>query len=260
MFNKAKQKKAFVLLAGVAVAVFYLTACINSSQETMKETRAETAEVKEDILAAAPDDEVVLEIPEDFLDFQKYIGENISIFGMEEGLEEYDGGTSSLYGHKGTVRVGVGWDNRTITRANLTFDDKDSFVEDYEEISDKLNKIFGETTEYDYGGIIYYSGITDFDFVLSKRSGSVSIGWNDENRKIYESKNPDAREQKPPTIQNTQRPPAIGMTAAQVRASTWGEPEDINKTTYAWGTREQWCYSGYRYIYFEDGVVTAIHE
>lgn len=54
--------------------------------------------------------------------------------------------------------------------------------------------------------------------------------------------------------------PAIGMTKSEVENSTWGKPNDINKTTYSWGVKEQWCYSGYRYIYFEDGVVTAIQE
>ena len=54
--------------------------------------------------------------------------------------------------------------------------------------------------------------------------------------------------------------PRIGMTKAEVRKSLWGEPEDINKTTTAYGTREQWVYSGYRYIYFENGIVTSIQE
>lgn len=54
--------------------------------------------------------------------------------------------------------------------------------------------------------------------------------------------------------------PAIGMTAEQVEASTWGKPKDINKTTYSWGVKEQWVYSDYRYIYLEDGIVTAIQE
>lgn len=54
--------------------------------------------------------------------------------------------------------------------------------------------------------------------------------------------------------------PEIGMSAEQVRNSTWGEPKEINKTTYAWGTSEQWVYSGYRYIYLDDGIVTAIQE
>lgn len=54
--------------------------------------------------------------------------------------------------------------------------------------------------------------------------------------------------------------PQIGMTYEEVKSSTWGSPDDINKTTYEWGTTEQWCYSGYKYIYFENGVVTAIQE
>lgn len=54
--------------------------------------------------------------------------------------------------------------------------------------------------------------------------------------------------------------PQVGMTAAEVKESTWGEPQDINKSTYSWGVKEQWCYSGYRYIYLEDGIVTSISE
>lgn len=54
--------------------------------------------------------------------------------------------------------------------------------------------------------------------------------------------------------------PYIGMTHEEVEKSTWGKPEDINKTTYSWGTTEQWCYSNYRYIYFDNGIVTAIQE
>lgn len=54
--------------------------------------------------------------------------------------------------------------------------------------------------------------------------------------------------------------PSIGMTADEVRKSTWGNPSKINKTTIAYGVREQWIYSLNRYIYLEDGIVTAIQE
>ena len=54
--------------------------------------------------------------------------------------------------------------------------------------------------------------------------------------------------------------PAIGMTADEVRNSSWGEPKKINKTTYEWGTSEQWVYSLDRYVYLENGRVTAIQE
>ena len=54
--------------------------------------------------------------------------------------------------------------------------------------------------------------------------------------------------------------PRIGMTADEVRESTWGNPSHINKTTTANGTSEQWVYSDNKYIYIENGVVTAIQE
>ena len=54
--------------------------------------------------------------------------------------------------------------------------------------------------------------------------------------------------------------PAISMTKDEVLNSTWGEPEKINKTNTRYGTREQWCYSQNKYIYFENGIVTSIQE
>lgn len=54
--------------------------------------------------------------------------------------------------------------------------------------------------------------------------------------------------------------PSIGMTADEVRKSTWGAPNKINKDTFSWGTTEQWVYSGYKYIYFKNGLVTSISE
>lgn len=54
--------------------------------------------------------------------------------------------------------------------------------------------------------------------------------------------------------------PNIGMTKEEVEYSTWGKPNKINKSTYSWGTTEQWVYSGYRYIFFENGKVTSISE
>ena len=53
------------------------------------------------------------------------------------------------------------------------------------------------------------------------------------------------------------RHPSVGMTAEEVRNSTWGSPDDINKTVTSYGTTEQWVY-GNKYIYFRDGIVTSI--
>lgn len=58
----------------------------------------------------------------------------------------------------------------------------------------------------------------------------------------------------------TVKEPSIGMTAEEVKASTWGSPTKINKSTYSWGTTEQWVYPNYKYIYFKNGRVTSISE
>lgn len=59
----------------------------------------------------------------------------------------------------------------------------------------------------------------------------------------------------------------IGMTASDVRAlSDWGWPEDSVDRKSAYGESEQWIYeidqdNEYRkaYLFFDDGVLTAIH-
>lgn len=54
--------------------------------------------------------------------------------------------------------------------------------------------------------------------------------------------------------------PEIGMSASEVKNSTWGNPDDINRTTTAFGVHEQWVYDYRGYIYLDDGVVTAIQD
>jgi PBP1b-binding outer membrane lipoprotein LpoB len=62
-----------------------------------------------------------------------------------------------------------------------------------------------------------------------------------------------------------QKEPSIGMTALELSNSRWGIPNNIintttggpaNKTTAS----QKWVYSGYRYVYLENNVVTAIQE
>jgi len=53
---------------------------------------------------------------------------------------------------------------------------------------------------------------------------------------------------------------AIGMTASQVRASNWGRPEKVNRSSGSYGTHEQWVYGGNNYVYFQNGVVTSIQN
>jgi hypothetical protein len=53
---------------------------------------------------------------------------------------------------------------------------------------------------------------------------------------------------------------SIGMSKDEVLESSWGHPEHINRTTNAYGTREQWVYGGGNYLYFENGVLTSIQN
>lgn len=52
----------------------------------------------------------------------------------------------------------------------------------------------------------------------------------------------------------------VGMTMADVRASSWGKPERINRTTTARSVREQWVYGGGGYLYFDDDQLTSIQN
>lgn len=59
---------------------------------------------------------------------------------------------------------------------------------------------------------------------------------------------------------NQKYEPSIGMTADEVKKSTWGYPDKVNKDTYSWGVQEQWVYNKKGYIYFKNGVVSSISE
>lgn len=50
----------------------------------------------------------------------------------------------------------------------------------------------------------------------------------------------------------------IGMTQAEVVATKWGKPQQINRSVYAFGVHEQWVYGNRQYLYFEDGVLKTI--
>jgi hypothetical protein len=52
----------------------------------------------------------------------------------------------------------------------------------------------------------------------------------------------------------------IGMTQDEVLTDGWGKPNEINKTTTANETSEQWVYSGNRYLYFENGILETIQD
>lgn len=51
----------------------------------------------------------------------------------------------------------------------------------------------------------------------------------------------------------------IGMSKDACTLS-WGEPDDINTSRGSWGVHEQWVYPRNKYVYFENGRLSAIQE
>lgn len=52
----------------------------------------------------------------------------------------------------------------------------------------------------------------------------------------------------------------LGMSEQDVLDSSWGRPERVNRTTNAYGTREQWVYGGGNYLYFKNGELVSIQN
>jgi hypothetical protein len=51
----------------------------------------------------------------------------------------------------------------------------------------------------------------------------------------------------------------VGMTCEQVIAA-WGKPASSHRTITSDHVSEQYCYPGYRYAYFTDGILTSIQD
>jgi hypothetical protein len=101
---------------------------------------------------------------------------------------------------------------------------------------------------------IMNSTVKEFESALDiKKHNAYIIDENKRNQKAVEKE-----EKRKESLIGAN--PSIGMTMDEVINSSWGEPEDINKTTTEYGTSEQWVYSRDRYIYFDDNKVTAIQE
>lgn len=100
-----------------------------------------------------------------------------------------------------------------------------------------------------------------------QRSEDATLGHLSRGRKenwsleyIYESEPKKLKAQLARKAGPKKEGVSIGMTATNVRASSWGAPAHINRTTTADSVREQWVYSSGGYIYLTDGVITAIQN
>lgn len=88
----------------------------------------------------------------------------------------------------------------------------------------------------------------------------ISAAGQEHQKKIEEKMKAEEESKAQAEREYLTNEPRVGMTSEEVLKSNWGKPNDINKTTYSWGVKEQWVYPGNKYIYIEDGIVTAISE
>lgn len=143
--------------------------------------------------------------------------------------------------------------------------------------------------DYIFNGAYRYTGTYKFEIIdnnsltIKQDSGSTKISEGDlriENGKlILTNHNPYINDKETifvretnennyadnanKVLENQPKPktmPKVGMTASEVRSSTWGTPDKINKDTYSWGTTEQWVYNNLGYVYLENGIVTSVSQ
>ena len=253
------------------------TTNVETDYEDATESIADSSVVENSTEALSSEKEQPTEkdyrIPEEFVDYKKFIGEDISVLNVDTSDWDtndfsHDLWSGSFYGHNGKISVSLGWDNKTIVEFFLQLDDTDKLSDsDRENFDSILQNIFGSNVEE--SNISYdYSGKDDYEFQFPKlleQTSVCTVSWNSDTMHAYMNSKPKSEEPTPEKTQviEAKDEPAIGMSPDEVRNSTWGEPSDINKTTTKYGVREQWVYRSSvknKYIYFEDGLVTAIQE
>ena len=252
------------------------TTTVETDYEDATESIADSSVVENSTEALSSEKEPPTEkdysIPEEFVDYKKFIGEDISVLNVDTSSWNTDDYThdlwrGSFYGHSGMITVRLGWDNKTIVEFFLQLDDTDKLSEsNREELNSILQDTFGSDVE-EMNVSYNYSGKDEYEFQFPKLLDQTSVctlSWNTDTMLAYMNTKPKTEESIPEKTQVVKKDdPAIGMTPDEVKISTWGDPSDINKTTTKYGVREQGVYRSSvkdKYIYFEDGLVTAIQE
>lgn len=158
--------------------------------------------------------------------------------------------TSQIRGGKGDNRCPV-----------ILIFENDKFGKYYSYTQNHLGKPFNETEGYFYGG-----GSNDLNFVLhlGKFLDEEQVALKEQKDKEYKI---HLQRQRKKMIAKygkywgelvAEMKLEIGMTKQMCRDS-WGEPQEINRTTTQYGSHEQWVYYT-TYIYFDNGKITAIQD
>lgn len=227
----------------------------NDSQEQIKETKYQQA-LYNYTKGNFEKSKKVFESIQDYKDVSKYLSNTETMINLQGLWEEkyldcyaqIEGWKITEYESKYGYLANIGSYSLGNGKTNL---DKVKFYDLHDVFLEiENNKL--EAYYYDNNNKNEKKKYEDEKFSFDKENGNLYINIVNKNIE-YELTKKDYRITK-------RKKPNIGMTKDEVLNSTWGEPEDINKTTTKYGTREQWCYSGYKYIYFEDGIVTSIQD
>jgi spore germination protein YaaH len=97
-----------------------------------------------------------------------------------------------------------------------------------------------------------YKEQSDIEF-SAKVQAEMRQAIHDQQQQDIERNREIERRSRAPTI-------VIGMTAAAAKASSWGSPQHIRRTTTASGTTELWVYENGNSLGFRNGRIESIHE
>lgn len=257
------------LFAIPIILALLFSSCAQSSENS---TASATSAAKVSPTTTASTTQVAINYPTNFFDFTKYIGKAASEIVSDDDIaqkrpylvkicEGY------LFDYHGKISAHVDWDYKTILSFSFTPDESIT-DEERSNLIPKIEELFGhETTEIKGSGYTHFYGNGDYDLALPNsllfHPSSIFIQWNETLEKQYRELHPYITTASTTSTTQIKKAPSIGMTADEVRNSTWGSPSSINKTTTQNGIHEQWVYRGTsktKYIYFDNGVVTAIQE
>lgn len=150
------------------------------------------------------------------------------------------------------------------------FENSLKLLDEYNENKGSLRKFYFENNDEELKALYYYAYALKEDneaYISQNINPKYSGLLSDEIKKYWHSKYSsesiwqDSYDKNQKAIELSKRPqPKVGMPETEAWNSAWGQPKNVNKTTTANGVHEQWVYSGNRYIYIDDGIVTAIQE
>lgn len=261
------------LLLIVSISLSFC-ACTNSSDKSLKTTSSTVSSLSATTTSISTTKLNDYTIPEEFMDYKKFIGEDISVLNPDmtnwkRGEDfTHDLWKSTFLGYPGMISIRVDWDYNTIL--GFFFQPEGEIPkENNEVVYAKVADAFGHTRS-SFNSYQDFEGAGDYLIRLPgiiNHESSIMIEWNHEKYEEYRATHPKITTTTTSTTlyrTTKERPlPRIGMTKSEVEQSSWGKPSEINRTTTQYGVREQWVYRGTsktKYIYFEDGIVTAIQD